>query len=217
MQPEDIKKLLPESLQEGVVTKKGKYRAPLYIIKRAEACARKRQLREDYAKITKIFEKHKWNISEESWAQMLSEASEEIERNPDYVSKMMDRVYGKQLSIGNPNAIAMAKAELVDHVRDGMYEAFENGRYREHQGYLDRLMRILGMDEEKSKPIAGPQNNVQQNITIFNDQSTGSNIVAEGSFSGFLKTVRAAMKDSTKIPELESKKKEDIDVTPEGT
>jgi hypothetical protein len=130
-------------------TKEGKL-VPRWYVYRAKAIAKakKNSTRNlaRYDKVARIFEQHGWDITDEGWAATVKDV---IEAHKGYLKtekeaeELMGVCYNFHFLNGNPSLAKSLKVEVLENARIGMEASLAEGKYSAHQGYLDRLIRIV--------------------------------------------------------------------------
>ena len=139
-----------------ITTKDGKKVPKRYVAyRRAKGQANKNLAR--YDKIARIFEKHGWDISDESWNLVIKEvveAHKDSIRTREQAEELMGRCYNFHFVNGNTSLAKSLKMEVLEHARIGLELSLQEGKYSAHQGYLDRLIRIVYPEfkEKQSNP-----------------------------------------------------------------
>ena len=137
-------------MDDNTLTTKDGKKVPRSYIYRAKAIARAKQTNirniARYDKIARIFEKHGWDISDDSWNLVIKEVVEAHKgyiKTPEEAEELMGICYNFHFINGNASLAKSLKVEVLEDIRLGKEMSLSEGKFAAHQGYLDRLIRIV--------------------------------------------------------------------------
>lgn len=142
----------------------------------------KREALKRYARVTSVLKEFDDPFSEEAKKVILEKLKDLLHLPEEECFDLYEQCLGYAIMHGKASSLKAFGMELLDHLREGLYETNNKGQRQYHLGYVQKGLEIMKMIDDKTNGTIG----------IFQD-GNAKGIIASGKPAALIQSVREAM------------------------